>query len=495
MAQHTDPTDPTPSTGSTNEPHNANPHNGGPELNGNSGPPHQSQAPWSNVPPAPEFEDPAFLRQGHANPHVDPWERTEINMPVARNNRGAPVPPPPPAEQVRAPFPPPMQIDADPGRWDSAEFRRPGPADGRHRITAPSSPAVPSGYPNNPNQFYPPIPAPTQGDEAAWPPAVAESAPQGPDETAWSTAAAERTGPKQGWRGGLAKIGIKLSKSARELDYDRDVLRMKRKLAYPQNVVFVSLKGGVGKSTSTIAMGSTLAHHRDVSDVVAFDSATDGSLRRRMPVEQNRAVTSDTRLFLRSVSTRKLSGSEIQVQLYSNPAGLQALVAAQHYQDYELAADEFDTILGALHREYMVNLIDMSPDRRVPTFWPAIRSAHAVVLVTTPNSVSIDNVKRFIDLLRDSDYKYLLTRTVLLWNDAAPGNEVVINVDATKNVLVRELSPQNDPSTCLVDIPLDPHLATGGEINLSLLRKDTRRQFERAAALLMDKLPDRTAQH
>lgn len=83
------------------------------------------------------------------------------------------------------------------------------------------------------------------------------------------------------------------------------------------------------------------------------------------------------------------------------------------------------------------------------------------MLVTTPNSVSIDNVKRFIDLLRDSDYKYLLTRTVLLWNDAAPGNEVVINVDATKNVLVRELSPQNDPSTCLVDIPLDPHLATG----------------------------------
>lgn len=499
MTQHADPNDANRSAASTNEPtHNATPPNGGPELNGNSGPAHQPQAPWSTVPPPPDFEDPPFLRQGQANPHVDPWERTEINVPVAGNSRGAAVPPPPAVEPARAPFPPPMRIDSDPGRWDNVEFRRPGPTDGRHRIPAPapSGRTVPSGYPNNsPDHFYPPTPAATQGDESAWPPAAADPGPQGPDETAWSTASAERTGPKQGWRGGLAKIGIKLSKSARELDYDRDVLRMKRKLAYPQNVVFISLKGGVGKSTSTIAIGSTLAHHRDVSDVVAFDSATDGSLRRRMPVEQNRAVTSDTRQFLSSVSARELSGSEIQVQLYSNPAGLQALVAAQHYQDYELAADEFGTILGALHREYMVNLIDMSPDRRVPTFWPAIRSAHAVVLVTTPNSISIDNVKRFIDLVRDSDYKYLLTRTVLLWNDAAPGNEVVINVDATKNVLVRELSPQNDPSTCLVDIPLDPHLAAGGEINLSLLRKDTRRQFERAAALLMDKLPDRTAQH
>lgn len=492
MTQPTDPHDANASTGSTNDPHNVNPHNGGPEVNGHVPPPHPPQAPWATAPHAPEI--PPFPQQAQPNSHPDLWERTEINIPIAGDAHRAPVPPPPAIEHARTPFPPPMQIDSDPRRWDSAEFRRPMPGDARRPPAhAPASRAVPPGYANNP---YAPVPAPAHGGEqTTLSTAGAESTPQGFDETAWSTAAAERTGPKQGWRGGLAKVGIKLSKSARELDYDRDVLRMKRKLAYPQNVVFISLKGGVGKSTSAVALGSTLAYHRDVSDVVAFDSATDGSVRRRMPVEQNRAVTSDTRLFLQSIQARELSGSEVQVQLYSNPAGLQALVAAQHLHDYELAAGEFSKILGALHKEYMVNLIDMSPDRRVPTFWPAIASAHAVVLVTTPNSVSIDNVKRFIDLLRDSDYKYLLTRTVLLWNEAAPGKEVVINVDGTKNVLVRELSPQNDPSTCLVDIPLDPHLATGGEINLSLLRKDTRRQFERAAALLMDKLPDRTAQH
>jgi MinD-like ATPase involved in chromosome partitioning or flagellar assembly len=187
-----------------------------------------------------------------------------------------------------------------------------------------------------------------------------------------------------------------------------------------------------------------------------------------------------------------LSGTEIQVQLYSNDFKLQALVAAQHMHDYQLEEHEFHQILGALHNQYMVNLIDMGPDRRVPTFWPALSVAHAIVLVTTPNADAIDKTKLFIDLVRDSCYAHLLTRTVLLWNNATPGGEVVINVEATKSVLVRELSPQNDPSTCLVDIPMDPHLAAGGEINLQLLRKDTRRQFERAAALLMDKLPDRT---
>ncbi|MBU8820968.1 AAA family ATPase [Mycolicibacterium goodii] len=478
------------------DPHDANSQTGGePELNGQvPAPSPEPQTTWTPPPPAPDFDGRLFAQQEPpASSHGDPWERTEINRPVAGESRQQPALTPSAVDQPRPSFPPPMAIDSDPRRWDSADFRRPPPTGNRrHPTPAPTPHAAPHSYANNLDRFYPPVPH-SHGEEAAWSTSV-EVGQDGPDESAWSTAAAERTGPKQGWRGGLAKVGIKLAKSARELEYDRDVLRMKRKLAYPQNVVVISLKGGVGKSTSAVALGSTLAHHRDVSDVVTFDSATDGSVRRRMPVEQNRAVTSDTRHFLRSISTRQLSGSEIQVQLYSNPAGLQALVAAQDLDDYELNADEFGLILSALHKEYMVNLIDMSGDRRVPTFWPAIAAAHAVVLVTTPNSVSVDNVKRFIDLLR-ARHPYLVTRTVLLWNNAAPGKEVVINVDATKNYLVRQLSPQNDPTTCLVDIPMDPHLAAGGEINLALLHKTTRRQFERAAALLMDKLPDRTAQH
>lgn len=424
-------------------------------------PPHQSQPPWSPHPPAQDFS--------------------------------------------RAAFPPAMPPQADPRQWDRPDPPRPAPTQGfRPAAPPPARPAstagqqhhapatMTTGYYAPPEHHRTPAPA----EQRRW--RIAAPATQNSDDSAWSTAAAEREGPKQGWRAGAVKIGIKLPKSARELDYDRDVLRMRRKLAYPQNVLFISLRGGVGKSTSTILLGSTLTKHRHVSDVVAFDSATDGSLRRRMPAQQNRQVTSDARQFLRSLHQRAklgqaLSGSEVQVQLYSNSAGLQALVAAQHLDDYQLEADEFDQILGALHNEYMINLIDMGPDRRVSTFWPAIRSAHALVLVTTPNAISIDAAKWFIDLLRDSQYKNLLTRTVLVWNNTAPGKDIVINVDATKNFLVRELSPQNDPSTCLIDIPQDPHLAAGGELNLSLLRKDTKRQAERAAALLMDKLPDRAA--
>ncbi|MGJ6127122.1 AAA family ATPase [Mycolicibacterium sp. Y3] len=480
---------------------NAEPYDGQPDPTPTAGPEPRTPPPWPGAPtgngqqiPAPPQVPPPYQPQ-------TPWPAT----PPAQNPGPAVFPP---------------AVEADPRGWDRIEHRPepdrrppapPAPYAGRH--APPPAPAPATGYgPHHASQgrggsgrsqadISALLAADGRQTEQYRPPA-ADTGSHGPDESAWSTADAERTGPKQGWRAGMAKVGIKLAKSAREQDYDRDVLRMQRKLAYPQNVLFISLKGGVGKSTSTIALGSTLAHHRDVSDVVAFDSATDGSLRRRMPVEKNRAVTSDARLFLNSLGAthsgveahrRSLSGSEVQVQLYSNSFGLQALVAAQHMHDYQLDAEDFQQILGALHNEYMVNLIDMGPDRRVPTFWPAIQSAHAIVLVTTPNSVSIDNVKRFIDLIRDSSYDHLLTRTVLLWNNAAPGREVVINVDATKSVLVRELSPQNDPSTCLVDIPLDPHLAAGGEINLGLLRKETRRKFERAAALLMDKLPDRNA--
>lgn len=417
----------------------------------------------------------------------------------------------PPADYSRAGFPAPLPPQGDTGQWDRVEPQRHAPGPGPQQAPprpAPPQPAPP-GYAQNPQ--YPPPAAndgyygpPVQRPAHAPAPAPTRQAPAQQqadpaalvtDDSAWSTANAEKEGPKQGWRGGLAKIGIKLSKSAKEQEFDRDVLRIMRKLAYPQNVPVISLKGGVGKSTSTITLGSTLAKYRHVSDTVAFDSATDGSLRRRMPVEQNRSVTSDARLFLGSVQERakheqSLSGSEVKVQLYSNSAGLQALVAAQHLKDYKLDEAEFYQILETLHHEYMVNLIDTSPDRRVPTFWPTIQSAHALVLVTTPNALSVDAAKRFIDLIRASHYQNLLARTVLLWNNAAPGKDVVINVEATQNILVQQLSTRNDPSTCLVEIPEDEHLAAGGEINLKLLRKDTRRQFERAAALLMDKLPD-----
>ena len=351
----------------------------------------------------------------------------------------------------------------------------------------------PGRSPTSPQQRQP-HPAANGSPRSAAP---ANTKPHDDDEAPWSGESTEKTGPTQGWRGAAAKIGIKLSKSQRELDYDRDVHRIRRRLAYPHNVVVVSLKGGVGKSTAAVAIGSTLAKHRDVTDVVLFDSVTDGSLRQRMPREQNRSVTSDARQFLRSIpQDRKLEHTEMAVRLYSNPAGLQVLVAAQDINDYTLDVTEFHRVLSALHGKHMVNLIDVSPDRRVSTFWPAIQAAHAVVLVTTPTPLSVAGTKRFIDLLRESECKDLLLRTVLLWNDAAPGAEVVIDVKATKQRLVSHLSTQNTPSTCLVDIPRDRHLAASGEINLDKgkgLNKATRRQFERAAALLMDKMPDRAA--
>ena len=332
-------------------------------------------------------------------------------------------------------------------------------------------------------------------DNTAWPPPGHTPLPaHNIDQTAWSTESAEKTGPRQGWRGGLAKIGVRLPKSAKEVAYDRDVLRMQRKVAYPHNIVVVGLKGGVGKSTITIGIGSTLASHRHVSDVVAVDTDTDGSLQQRMPKERNQAVASDIKRFLRSINDRPLSGSEIQVRLYSNSNKLQALVAAEHVNDYALNAQDYTDILSTLHNEYMVNLIDTSPDRRVPTFVPAIHSADVIVLVTIPNADSIDKAARFLETLRSTGKEDLLTRTVLIWNSAAPGDyDRPFSEERAKNEFVQQLSTDNDPSSCLIDIPLDPHLAAGGEVNLSLLRKQTRRQFERAAALVMDKLPDRTS--
>lgn len=374
-----------------------------------------------------------------------------------------------------ASFPPPMPPDQD---WPVP----PSPA-GRHTNTAVPQP-IPQ-YSSNAEPGYRPTTGPVPRTS------------QGIDESAWSTEASEKTGPSQGWRGGLAKVGIKLAKSAKEAEYDRDVLRIQRKIAYPRNIVVVGLKGGVGKSTITVALGSTLSVHRNVSDVVAIDADTDGSLRRRMPKERNKAVASDVRQFLRSINERTerpLSGSEVQVQLYSNSAGLQTLVSAENVAEYRLSEDEYNGIISVLQGEYMINLVDTSPDRQAPAFTPALESAHAVVLVTVPNALSVDSAARFIAIMQ-KDFKHLLTRTVLIWNDAAPGRNVAIDVDRTKAEFVRQLSAENDASTCLVEVPLDQHLAAGGEINLSLLQKNTRRQFERAAALVMDKLPDDRITH
>lgn len=364
----------------------------------------------------------------------------------------------------------------------------------------PTRPHHGAAFPPPPQQFAGPTPPPFSGsfpppDDIQRPAAAAApysanqktGAHRAESVAAWSTEKAERPHPTWGLRGGLARVGIKLNKSSKEQDYDRDVLRMRRKLAHPQTVLVVNLKGGIGKSTQAVAIGSTLAQHRH--DVAVLDATTDGSIRRRMPIEENKPVTSDIQKFLHVSRSRPLTGGEIKVQLLSNKSGLAALVSPDDTNDYRFGAEDYRDALLQLHREYRVTLVDMSPDRSVPAFWPAIQSAHAIILVATPTSDCMFKTQHFIDLLRAHRYEALLSRTVLVWNNAIPG-DIIIDVPRSQGTFVSQLSPDNNPTTCLVDIPLDPHLASSGEINLALVQKRTRRQLERAAALVMDKLPD-----
>ncbi|MEO6955146.1 MAG: hypothetical protein ABI137_00250, partial [Antricoccus sp.] len=141
------------------------------------------------------------------------------------------------------------------------------PTDGyraQHQPAPQPLPAAP--YPQQPPAAQqPPADPPPQPPHVQQAPAPPPQQLTAADLTPQSLVKPETEAPKSGWRRAVFKVsGGSVNPGPSKVEADRDALieRVRTPIRGCHKIAVVSLKGGIGKTTTTSCLGLTLAHYR-----------------------------------------------------------------------------------------------------------------------------------------------------------------------------------------------------------------------------------------
>ncbi|GAA4641641.1 MinD/ParA family ATP-binding protein [Gordonia humi] len=329
---------------------------------------------------------------------------------------------------------------------------------------APPPPMPPPGgpRPNFPNPIRP-TPPPTTGQLG---PAL--------DEVALIRKA--RRAPAHGWRRAVHTLSagtVNPGESPAELEY-RDLLdRVRQPVRGDYRIAVLSLKGGVGKTTTTIGLGSTFSSLRG-DRVIAVDANPDlGTLAQRIPLQTQSTVRD---LLADPVLSRY---SDVRAHTSQAPSRLEVLASERD----PAAAEAFDEseyrgVMSILQRFYNIILTDCGTGMSHDAMRGVLDLADAIVLVSSPALDGARSAGATLDWLQGHGFGHLIGRCVVVLSSARPGASSIDVGNLTQHFLTRCRAVQ--------EVPFDDHLAEGADIDLDLLGRHARRAFVELAATIAD---------
>ncbi|SKU95147.1 ATPase involved in chromosome partitioning [Mycobacteroides abscessus subsp. bolletii] len=288
---------------------------------------------------------------------------------------------------------------------------------------------------------------------------------------------ARKEAPKQSWRAiASSRFHLPVGKGADEITYDNQIDQINKGFYSPRKVAVLSIKGGVGKTTMTTALGSTYAQHYRDGAVAAVDAAEGGTLYMRVKERRPgniKAFAADPNL---------TNDSAVGYYLATNSHRLRVLRSAPEDPRNPLQPHEYLRAVDVLSVGHRVIFVDMDPSMAHPCFQTILGSVDAMVLVTSTAADSIEKAKDLLAWMRLNNFGGLHDRTMVIINHQG---SVKPNIDVAAEVLYFQKSEGRET----LAMPWDDHLVEAGPVDLNLLNKGTRRQLVTAAAILANYLP------
>jgi MinD-like ATPase involved in chromosome partitioning or flagellar assembly len=235
------------------------------------------------------------------------------------------------------------------------------------------------------------------------------------------------------------------------------------------------LKGGVGKTAVTVALGSALSKVRG-DRILAVDADPDGGNLADRAGRQSAATVQDL------LSDKELNRyNDIRAYTSMNGSNLEVLSS----EEYSGARREFDDedwkgVVDVVSRYYNLVIADCGAGLFQPASRGVLSTVAGLVIVA---SASIDGARQAavtMDWLRQNGYQDLLGRSCVVINHVVPGKP---NIDVAD--LVGQFERHVPPGRVVV-LPYDKHIAAGTEIQLELLGDTFRRRIVELAAALSD---------
>ena len=321
------------------------------------------------------------------------------------------------------------------------------------RHAAPSSPAYVSVTrpTTTPDWHIPPVPESTDQ-------------PGAESLTAASVLRVSRPKPQSGWRRRILKISagrINLGPSSADRRHADLLERARTPVNGSHRVAVISLKGGVGKTTTTAALGSMFANLR-FDRVIAVDANPDrGTLSERITRESGATIRhlleargrmtryGDVRAFTSQSSTR------LEVLASDSDPGASSALSEQDYID----------TLDTLERFYNLVLTDCGTGLLHDAMRGVLGLASSLVVVSSASLDGARSASATLDWLEAHGLDRLAREAVVVISSVRPGGGIV-------DVMQLE---DHFASRCreVVTIPYDPHLEAGSALDLDELQEET----------------------
>jgi len=288
-----------------------------------------------------------------------------------------------------------------------------------------------------------------------------------------------RAQPGPGWRrtvyratGGLVKVG----ESAANLRRRDLVNRVRTPVAGGHHrVAVMSLKGGVGKTTTAVGLGATLASLRG-DRVIAMDANPDrGTLSDKVRLESAatvRDLLNDRALIRRYADVRQFTSqasSRLEILASDRDPGVSTAFSADDYREVSRVLEDY----------YSIAITDCGTGLLHSAMSGILEMADHIVLVSSPSVDGARSASATLDWLEAHQYTDLVRSAVVALSTIRPRSRSTVDLDRLE---------AHFASRCrdVVRIPYDAHLEEGAEVELDLMSNATRDAYLTLAATVAD---------
>ncbi|HEV3361310.1 MAG TPA: AAA family ATPase [Pseudonocardiaceae bacterium] len=287
--------------------------------------------------------------------------------------------------------------------------------------------------------------------------------------------------PQTGWRRAVYKASghlVNMGESPADLRKRELIARINQPLRGCYKIAMLSLKGGVGKTTTTTTLGSTFSSLRG-DRVIAVDANPDrGTLSQKIPLE----TTATVRHLLRDAG-RITRYSDVRAYTSQGPSRLEVLASEQDPAVSEaFSEDDYRRTIDLLEHFYNIVLTDCGTGLMHSAMKGVLDIADSLVIVSSGSVDGARSASATLDWLDAHGYHDLVARSVAVINSVRPRSGAV-NLDK-----LAEHFGARCRAVCR--IPFDPHLEEGAEIELDRLNADTRLALLELGSTVADDFPN-----
>jgi MinD-like ATPase involved in chromosome partitioning or flagellar assembly len=290
-----------------------------------------------------------------------------------------------------------------------------------------------------------------------------------------------RPGQGSGWRRSLSLVTgglLRLGESSADLRRRDLINRIRTPVAGGHHrIAVLSLKGGVGKTTTTAALGATFATLRG-DRVVAVDANPD------------RGTLSDKVRLETAATIRDLLNERDQVRRYADvraftsqaPSRLEVLASDRDPGvSVAFGAEDYCDAARVLEHFYSICLTDCGTGLLHSAMSGVLQLADQIVVVSSPSVDGARSASATLDWLEAHHCGDLVRNGVVVVSAIRPKSKSTVDLDRLEHHFAARCR-------AVVRIPWDPHLEEGAEVELDLLASQTADAYLALGALVGDGL-------